>query len=332
MRVLLKAFLAILIQQRLLIDQTGKQNLLAYATDERLDHLGILVGVERLQASRAVTTVEVKLSAERAQATVIKKGTRVTADNTIFFALDDDLIFSAGQTSKTCAATCTQTGEAGNGYLAGELNRVVDPQAFLLSIVNTTTSEGGADIETDDALRERIQLAPESFSCAGSELAYKFHAMSVNALISDVFVTSPQPGYVDCYVLLKGGNLPNTELLNAVANHLNEKTVRPLTDFVTVKRPGVLNYNLNVSYWISQDDSINAAQITAAAESAVQDYVEWQRQILGRDLNPDELIYRLKSAGVKRVVVTSPAYTAIGAGVVAIPNQINVTFAGLEDN
>lgn len=205
LRIFLRGIEAIIIQQRLLIDETAKQNLLAYSAGENLDHLGALAGCERLAESAAVTTVEIKLSAARQTSTTIKKGSRLTADDEIYFALDDDVIFVAGETVKTCKATCTVEGESGNGYAPGELNKIVDPQAFLLSMVNVTTSEGGADIESDDNFRERIHQAPESFSCAGSEGSYIYHAKSVSQLISDVAVSSDVPGNVQVYVLLKDG-------------------------------------------------------------------------------------------------------------------------------
>ena len=173
LRIFLKGVEAILIQQRLLIDEIAKMNLVAYSTGDYLNHLAALVGVERLPATRAVTTCQITLSAAREQTTTIKKGTRFTADNQIFFAIDSDVIFSAGEISKTATATATTYGESANNFLPGEVNKIVDPQAFLLSIENLTTTEGGSDIESDESLRERIILSPESYSCAGSEGAYR---------------------------------------------------------------------------------------------------------------------------------------------------------------
>ena len=182
-------------EQRLLIDTIAKQNLLYYAEKKNLEHLGILVGVERLPASSAITTVEVKLSAPRPNTTIILAGTRVHAGDNVYFALDTDVIFLAGETSHTVKATCQTVGEVGNGYEVGELNRIVDPQPFLSTITNLTKSEGGADVESDDSYRERIRQAPESFSNAGSEGAYIFFTKQVSSLISDVFVTSENPGF-----------------------------------------------------------------------------------------------------------------------------------------
>lgn len=332
LRIFLRGVEAIIIQQRLLIDEIGKMNLLAYAKGEYLDHLGALVGTERLAASKAVTTVEITLSAARETSTTIKKGTRITAGDEIYFETDDDAIFIAGETIKTCKATCTTEGESGNGYAAGEINKIVDPQAFLLSIVNVTTSEGGADVESDESYRERIHEAPEAYSCAGSEGAYIYHAKSVSQLISDVAVDSDVPGNVQVYILMKNGQIPGEEILQAVDEYLNKKTVRPLTDNVFVLPAQVAEYELQARYWINRSDAVQAAAIVDAAASAVNDYVNWQRETLGRDINPSELIYRLKKNGVKRVEIDSPTFTVTNNFAVAIPSAVNVTFAGLEDD
>lgn len=331
LRLLIEAFVAIIIQLRLKIDYIAKQNLLAYAEGEYLEHLGALVGVERLPAARAVTTCQVTLSAPRLQATTILAGTRITGDEEIYFALDEDVVFAAGETSKTCAATCLSVGEIGNNFAIGELSKIIDPQPWLLSITNVTVSEGGADVESDDSLRERIHTAPESFSVAGAAGAYVFWAKSTSQLIADVAVESPEPTRVNVYVLLKNGVIPQTEMLNLVYENLSDETRRPLTDLVTVLAPSAVNFNVNLSYYISREDSTNAAQIVEDAEKAVADFVAWQKEKIGRDINPSELIHRLKAAGVKRVEVTSPTFSVVGSHEVAVAQNVTATFAGFED-
>lgn len=126
-RLFLLTIAEIIIQQREYINYTGKQNLLKYAAGNNLDHLGILVGVERLPASSAVTTVLFALSEKRAVSTVIPAGTRVTAGDNVFFAIGSDAVIPAGTLQLDVSAACTQTGEIGNGYLPGELSTLVDP-------------------------------------------------------------------------------------------------------------------------------------------------------------------------------------------------------------
>lgn len=332
LRIFLRGVEAVIIQQRLLIDQAAKQNLLSYATGDVLDHMGIARLCERLPATAAVTTVEVTLSTAREVSTTIRKGTRVTADDKIYFALDEDVIILAGSTSTTARATCTVTGTVGNGYAGGEINRIVDPQAFLYNIVNVTVTEGGSDIEDDEAYRERIHEAMEAFSCAGSEGSYNFLVKSASALISDVQTVNGGAGVVKVYPLLAGGQLPGTEMLQLIQERLDARTVRPLTDQVFVYPPTVAEYAVDVTYWIARSDAVQAAAIDEAAQSAVTAYVDWQRAKLGRDINPSELIHRLKAAGVKRVEVRSPTFTATDKFTVAIPSSVAATFAGLEDD
>ena len=124
LRLFLNGLIAIIINQRLLIDQTAKMNLLAFATGDYLDHLGALTGTTRLPATYATTTIKIELSTERLTSTVIKQGTRISADDETYFALDEDVIIPAGDTTATAKATCTVIGTVGNGsknFVAGEL-------------------------------------------------------------------------------------------------------------------------------------------------------------------------------------------------------------------
>lgn len=331
LRLFLRGIDAILIQQRLLIDQAAKQNLLAYATGDNLDHIGTLVGTDRIAATSATVTLQFTLSAKRETATIIPSGTRATAGDGVLFALDDTVVIAQGDTTAIGRATCTSIGATGNGYAPGEIKTLADPVAFVASVTNTTTSAGGADTEDDDAYRERIHEAPEKFSTAGPSGAYEYYAKQASALISDVAVESPAPCEVKIYPLLTGGEIPGQEILDTVATALNDRTVRPLTDKVTVSAPTAVKYNVTLTYWIDRDDATEAAEIQKAAEQAISDFAGWQKERLGRDINPTELYYRLRSAGVKRAEITEPAATTVTREQVAVADKITATFGGLED-
>ena len=329
-RLFLLTIADVIIQQRVAINYTGKQNLLRYAVGKNLDHIGVLVGAERIPASAAMTTVEIILSEKRGTATIVPAGTRVTAGDNVFFAIDSPATIEAGQLKATASATCTEVGSVGNGYLAGQLKTIVDPVPFVQSIVNTTTSEGGADVEDDESFRIAIHEAPEKFSCAGPDGAYKYFAKRASALIVDVAVTSPAPGEVNIMPLLQNGVLPEEEILEAVAAVCNDKSVRPLTDNVTVKAPTKVDYNINVNFYIDRANEARATTIQSEVKAAVDAYALWQKSKLGRDINPSELIRRVMEAGAKRIVVTEPAYKVITETQVAVANTINVSLGGLE--
>lgn len=331
LRLFLKGIEALLIQQRLLIDATAKQGLLAYATGDNLAHLGILVGTERLPAAAAKTTMQLTLSASRETATVIPAGTRFTAGDGIMFALDSDTIIEAGQLTATGAATCTEKGAAGNGYKAGELSVIADPIAFLSQAVNITSTNGGVEREGDENYRERIYRAPERFSCAGPTGSYEYFTKTASALINDVTVTNPSGGVVRVFPLLQDGKLPDTEIINLVKQKLNITTIRPLTDKVEVEMPEQVKAEVKVSYWIDRADAVYAKTIQEKVEKAVNEYIAWQKEKLGRDVNPTELYYRLRTAGAKRADLGEFSAQTIKENQVAIVEAKEIKFEGLED-
>ena len=138
---------------------------------------------------------------------------------------------------------------------------------------------------------------------------------------------------VEVYPLLQGGELPTEEVLRAVEEALNDRAVRPLTDCVNVKLPEVVEYEINCEYTINRSDATSASAIEMAAESAVEEYILWQMEKLGRDIEPTELIYRLKAAGVKRVKLWAPEYTVLkGTAVAYARRPYRAMYKGLEDD
>lgn len=330
-RLLLSALASIIVNQRAVIDAAAKENLLAYADGDFLDHLGVLVGVTRMSSTYARTTLEYTLAASRSVSTTIPKGNRVTADSQTFFATDDDLVIPAGSITGRVGATCTVSGAKGNGFAIGELASIVDPIAFVQSVTNVTASEGGGDAEKDDSLRTRIQEAPETFSTAGPEGAYKAKALGASTLIEDVSVDSPNPGEVVVYPILTGGEIPGEEMLNIVAETLNARDVRPLTDKLTVQAPEAVPYDVTLTYYIDREDATSATAIQEAVGTAIAAYIEWQGTKLGRDINPTELGYRIRAAGAKRVELTAPMFQTLAKNQIAKLGTKSVSFGGLED-
>jgi phage-related baseplate assembly protein len=320
-------------QALVLIDASAKQNLLKYASGAYLDNLGASYGPAgiRLAASKAVTTMRYVLSAIQASDTIIPAGNRTSPGGNVFFATLTPAIIAAGNTAVDVVAECTDAGAAGNGYTAGQINILVDPIAYVESVSNIDTSQGGSDIEADDAYRERLFLLPESFSVAGPAEAYEFFTKQCNASIMDVKVTSPSAGVADVRFILAGGEIPGAPLIAAVLAYLSDKTRRPLTDSVTVQAPAVTNYDITFTYYIRTTDAAQATEIQVAVAAAVDDYVIWQKSKIGRSINPSELIARVVQAGAKRVVLTLPEYAAIAETALAVASATSITYGGLED-
>jgi phage-related baseplate assembly protein len=315
------------------IDRAGKQSLLKYSYSDFLDNLGLLKGVTRSPATAAVTTLRFTVSAVRQVATAIPKGTRVSAGGSVYFATDEYAEIPAGGSTVDVPATCTDTGTEGNDMAAGDLTTMVDPLPYVASVTNTTATEGGADVESDDDLAERIYLAPGAYSTAGPEDGYLFHAKQFNPSIGDVVATSNQAaGTVDIVFIMSDGKTPGTEMINGLKEYLNGKTRRPMTDLVNVSAPAEVTYTVDLTYYINRSDSARAVAIQEAVQTAVDDYLTWQRTI-GRDINPSKLVALVMAAGAKRVTVTAPTYTTVDAiKVSALSGSPTISYGGLEDD
>ena len=338
-RILLESISLGFIELRSVIDYTGKMNLLAFSKGNFLPHLGILLGVTRLKASSALTTLKFTLSEPQGVNILIPQGTRATPDGVIYFATTEAAIIEAGQTEIEVTAQCTVTGTQGNGYVKGQIKKLVDPFIYEMQVENTTESSGGSDIENDENFRERIHLAPESFSVAGPSGAYRFFAISANSNIIDVAVIGPHtegvdfcpPGNVYLFPLMTGGKIPSQEILDKVFEICDGTYTRPDSDYLHVEAPEIINYDLDVVYYIDRQRATQAAQIQSAVNTAVNEWILWQKSKLGRDINPSELMHRVINAGAKRAVINSPVFTVLNQWHVAQENLINITFGGLED-
>ena len=94
---------------------------------------------------------------------------------------------------------------------------------------------------------------------------------------------------------------------------------------------GYIEYDIIIKYWINSSDKNRTTLIQSEVEKAIDEYKKWQRSVMGRDINPDEIIQRLKNAGAKRLEISSPVFTVVGETQVARERNINCQYAGLED-
>jgi len=201
----------------------------------------------------------------------------------------------------------------------GQINRLVDPLAYIISVANTQITASGADVEDDDRLRERIRIKPESFTTAGSELAYIYWALSAHQDILDVSVISEpyfSPGEVHIFVLLTDGRLPEAggPEIALVKEAVSARRVRPLTDHVFVSPATAVEVDYAFTWWITEAQAGSVADLTGRMNQAAAAYEEWQTERLGRDLNPNRLIRLAVGAGAKRIEVVRIVHGEDGEG------------------
>lgn len=292
---------------RVAVQEAAKQNLVAFAREPMIDYLGELVGVYRLAAQPATTTLQFSVDEALAIDVLIPAGTRVSASDSVIFATDTDVVLKAGLLLVNVTATCTEPGTAGNGWQPAQVSQLLDEiDNVNLLVSNLMASSGGSEQEDDDRLRERIRLA-ESFTNAGSRGAYRFHAMQAHPNIVDVAVL-PVPGTVDLYPLLSTG-LPDGGVLTLVESFCSDEKVRPLTDTVRAKTPVKVDYTIEARITIYRDQ--DARSVKDAANSAIQNWVASRAATLGRDIVPSQIISALSVSGVYQVELVTPALRVV---------------------
>lgn len=314
------------------VDRAGKQNFVKYSYGDFLDNLAVIRRITRLPAQPAVTTIRFSIDSALAGAVSIPEGTRVTNGNEVYFATDEYVEIAPGKTYVDVTATCTSAGAFGNGFRTGEISILVETLPYITSVQNTIETSGGSDRETDDALAERIYIAPSAFSVAGPEDAYIYWTKTVSTDIVDVKVNSPSPKVVDVRFILAGGTIPGEALIQKVSEVLSDKNIRPLTDFVQVNAPEVVSYDIDITYYIGSSNKAAALSIQKKVDEAVEAYKVWQSEALGRDVNPQELIGRVREAGAKRVVVRKPTDISITKMQLAQIGTVSVLYGGIEDD
>lgn len=316
--------------------------MLKSAEGAQLDNIGLPFGVKRNPETYATVTIRFALSAAQKSVAMIPQGTRIRTGAGIYFATTEYAQIDIGETSVDVLAKAEEAGAESNGIPPGVIDTLVDAIPFVAGAVNIDTSSGGADAESDDSLTRRIWLSPTTYSCAGPRDAYEFWAMSFRSDIENAIAISPrsQPCTAYIYFMLTGGKMPSEKDISEMETFMMNEARRPMTDLVICKAPEEVEYSIDFTYYIGASSKKNADIVQQNVAQAVQEYQDWQRSI-GRDINPMELIYRLRAAGVKRVEMREPAFKVVESGadkekaLVQIPKlsgQPTVVYGGVEDD
>lgn len=315
------------------IEQTGRMNLLKYATGAYLDNLAALKNVRRGENARSAVTMRfVKHNDFVNNEITVPALTRVAAaEHEIYWRTPEiDVTIPAGRSFVDIDCVCTEEGAFSNGFEYGEITRLIDTVPLLKEIYNINVSAGGSDEEDDDALRLRVLNAPAGYSAAGSADAYRYCIRQLDAQIADVSIEAGEnDGELTAYILLKSG-VATADQIAAYQAMVDNADFRPLTDKVTVETASPVVYGVDIKYYIAQKDAGRATSIRMAVEDAVDAFIAGQALELGKDINPSALIQGVMNAGASRVIVNSPAFTQVDANEFA-SKQLRVTqYMGLE--
>lgn len=161
-----------------------------------------------------------------------------------------------------------------------------------------------AVMEDDNSYLERILLAMEGQTNAGTEAAYRFHALSSDPLVLDARPRSPSPGQVEISFLSREGDgTASAELLSRVTAYMMQSHIRQMTDEVIIQSASVTTYRIEAVLQVAAGPTASLA--VEAARTAVQEYVSSLHRM--NIIAPISGIYgALQQPGVISVNLTSP--------------------------
>ena len=313
------------------VNEAYRQQHPRFAAGLMLDICGDDVNTPRLEASAARCTLRFTAN-QFTDEVIIPIGTLVSVGDVAFSTIEQGSL-STARPQIDLQAVCTETGTRGNGWSVGQINSLQTTLtgARQISAQNITVPTGGSETESDDAYRERVLLAPESFSVAGSVGAYQYWARAVSPVICDVHVANALDssgaeigGTVAVSILTKTG-LPSQELISQVLAELSGEKKRPLCDTVVVDAPEVVDYRLNAELVLFT--GANALEVKAQAQQAWASYETQRREKLGGDIVPLDMMNVLKVAGVYNVVLHEPSLRVIKQNQWARCTSVNLTIA-----
>ncbi len=299
------------------IQQAGERLLVRYSGGPILDYLGELVSTPRLLAQPARCTQVFCLPAPATEPFALSAGARVTSqDGRIAFTTEQPLVICIGGQEARVIVVCEEVGEFGNGWAIGQIASYSGEGPPGITTFNESVPEGGIGDEQDPAFIERIILSPESFSTAGPEGSYVYHARAAHQSITDVAVRGGEEdpevpdGEVWIYPLTQTG-LPTPELLELAQSSASARKKRPLTDRVLAKSPVEVSFKLRGRLTLFND--VDKDSVLALAREAAEIYTNGRRATLGNDIVPEQIIRAVQVAGVYKLRLIEPAMQEVSA-------------------
>ncbi|PYB93575.1 baseplate J/gp47 family protein [Pseudomonas fulva] len=159
-------------------------------------------------------------------------------------------------------------------------------------------------LESDDALRERAQMAFEGLSTAGPRNAYIFHARAADGRVADATASSPSPAVavVTLQAMLGDGSV-DEPLINLVHLYLNDEDRRPVADRLIVQGAEILPYQVTARLYLNTRGP-EAEPVLEAAHERLMAYVHKRRR-LGMQVSESAIHAALHVEGVRKVELDS---------------------------
>lgn len=307
---------ALEIQGEWVLDQSFPQT----AQGEYLDRHGVMRGLTRTAAAKAVGTLRFSVStAPAADLTVPADTVCMTADEVRFRTTAVGTL-AAGTLSVDVPAEAVEAGSGGN-VVAGAVSILTACPVGITACTNPAAFTGGRDQEDDAGFRRRILESYQRLPNGANAAWYEQTAMSHDGVAAARAVGRARGiGTVDVYIATAAG-VPDGTLLAAVQADLQEK--REIAVDVQALAPEAETVDVTVQLAVAENRDFTA--VKTAVEAAVSGF--FSGELLGKAVRLAELgnrIYQME--GVENYHLLAPAADlAADDGVLPVLGTLTVT-------
>ena len=240
------------------------------AVGEYLDRHAAERGLTRKAATKASGKVFFFSEAETHDAILIPAGTVVCSYIDMRrFVTDSDAVIAAGEDRALVPVTAAEAG-ADYNVNGGTITMIVTPVPGIGRVYNSGLIRGGADSESDEALRARVLDSYVNISNGTNAAYYKKTAVSVGGVAdASVVGCARGAGTVDVYVLGEGGTPVTTDQLNEVQMLLSE--ARELNVDVRAQQPEEIEVSLYINLKVKPGYDFDA--VAAEVRQAVTEHI-----------------------------------------------------------
>lgn len=262
-----------------------------------------------------------------AQGYTIEAGTlvgyRTTGDQLVGFTVRDDVAVPPGSVSTTIGQVildAVEVGEDGNVVPNASILEVMDPSAFVASVVSASVSAGGADAESAEDYRNRLAqeltllspkpILPNDYAVLARRIPGVHRVMAINGYnpVDNTLFNARYMGLAA--VDVNGAEIP-LATKNAVIEYLDSmRETNVNIGFATV------NYtNVDVDFQIKVSVDFDPVEVVTAAEEAVTTYLS-PAIYGGGDQNPprwDPLANTIRIYAVSALISAIPGVEYVNA-------------------
>lgn len=271
------------------------------AEGEYLDRHAQLRGLERKPAVAAEGTVRFTAWETLDSDRDIPEGTVCMTAGLIRFETTRAAVLAAGTLTADVPVRALEPGTAGNVSAGAIVSMAVAPVG-ISACTNRSPCAGGADEETDEALRERVLESFKRLPNGANSAFYQQGALSFDQVAAAAVIPRPRGvGSVDVVPATMAG-LPGEELLAQLEDYFEQR--REIAVDVRVRAPETVTVNIAVR--IEPEKGRDKEQVLAGVEKTIRDW------FTGRLLGQRILRARLGSLiygcdGVANYAITAPA-------------------------